>query len=103
MKIFSELVTRPDMYGKETPTFALFLDTELTGDKNKDCLYAAADYTPIKDSQDADKILTFLIELLSSAVYTAYGEKPEYYGKKEPLTQYHRTGFDPNYPNGVKL
>ncbi len=95
MKIFSNTIVAQD----GTPVFALYLDTERTGDQQRDCLYAANDFTSMKGEDDAEKILNFLIPLLSELVYTAYGHRVD----TQPMTDYHATGFDKNYPNGVKV
>lgn len=90
MKIFSEIVMSPE----NVPVFALYVDTQRTGDPNKDCLYAAHDFREIHE-KDADEMLEVLIPLLSELIYTAYSKAPEV-GKMTPLTDWNRTGFDKN-------
>jgi hypothetical protein len=97
MKIFSQNQLSP--HGN--PVFVLYLDTEKSGKPEQDTLYAAADATNFEGENDPEKILGLIIPLLSELIYAVYGEKPDAYGKKEPLTNYSTTGFDPNYPNGV--
>jgi hypothetical protein len=96
MKVFSDTILAPN----GTPVFALYVDSEITGDQNKDVVYAAVDLN-LLGHNDPDQILSHLVPMLTELVYTLYGEKPERWGKKEPLTQYSNTGFDPKYPNGV--
>ena len=95
MKIFSNMITMND----GTPVFALYLDTEKTGVQSNDCLYSASDFTSLKGVDDPEKILEFLMPMLSELVYTAYGEA---ISDKKPITDWHQTGFDRNFPNGVK-
>src|SRR5271165_571434 len=96
MKIFSDKILAPN--GIEV--FALYVDSELTGDREKDTVHCAVDVA-LSGNNDPDKILSHVIPMLTASVYNLYGKKPELYGKKEPLTHYSTTGFDPNYPNGV--
>lgn len=102
MKLHSEMIQMEDLNGELRPNFVLYLDTQRTNDVQKDTLYSACDFSHLVGSNDADAILAFLIPMLSELVYTAYGEKPQFYGEKKPLTEYSRTGFDPNCLNGVK-
>ena len=97
MKIHSQMQLSP--HGDQL--FVLYLDTEKTGNTGEDTLYCASDAKDFVNEDDPEEILAFIIPLLSVLVHTVYGEKPEIWGKKEPLTQYSTTGFDPNYPNGV--
>jgi hypothetical protein len=97
MKLFSQMQLSP----QGNPVFVLYLDTQKTGKPAEDTLYAVADATNFENENDPEKILGLIIPLLSELVYAVYGESPEPYGKKEPLTSYSTTGFDPNYPNGV--
>lgn len=98
MKIFSEMMERENQRGELEPTFVLYLDTQKTGDPSKDSLYAANDFTKVQGSNDPEVILALLIPMISELIYAAYGE-PAIYTK--PLTDWHATGFDPKYPNGV--
>ena len=95
MKIFSEIKILPD----NTPVFVLYLDTEKTGDPNKDCLHSAHDFSDYMDCNDPAKLLEIITPMLSELIYTAYGYPSP---NTEPLTDWHATGFDRNYPNGVK-
>jgi hypothetical protein len=97
MKIFSDIQVSPE----NKPVFILYLDTQVTGDQNKDCLYAAHDFTPYVGNNDPEKLLELITPMLSELLYAAYGESPEN-ARKEPITDWHATGFDRNYPNGVK-
>lgn len=96
MKIFSDKMIAPN----GTVVFALYVDSEKTGVPEKDSVYSAIDIA-LLGNHDPDQILSHIIPMLTEMVYTLYGETPEPYGKKEPLTKYSNTGFDPNYPNGV--
>ena len=102
MKIHSEMMQIEDLGGQLKPHFVLYLDKQETNDPQKDCLYSSCDFSHLLGSNDADAILAFLIPMMSELVYTAYGEKPQFYGEKKPLTEYSRTGFDPTCLNGVK-
>ncbi len=102
MKIHSEMLQMEGLNGELRPNLVLYLDTQRTNDVQKDCFHAACDFSHLLGSNDADAILGFLIPMLSELVYNAYGEKPQFYGEKKPLTEYSRTGFDPTCLNGVK-
>ncbi len=102
MKIFSDLskvIVNAEQ--GEIPLFALCVDTQKTGNENKDSFCAGADFSSMQGVDDPDKILEFLIPILTNLIYTAYGQSPsaEY---KKPITDYHATGFDPKCVNGVK-
>lgn len=95
MKIFSEKMLAPN----GTVVFALYVDSELTGDPNRDVVYSAIDIATL--GNDPNQMLSHLIPMLNEILYTLYGEKPEPYGRKEAITKHSETGFDPRYPNGV--
>ena len=95
MKIYSDKILAPN----GTVCFALYLDCERTGKRDNDTVYSAIDIALL--GNDPNQILSHLIPMLSELVYTLYGEAPEPYGKKEPITKHSQTGFDPKYPNGV--
>lgn len=97
MKIFSSIQISPE----NKPVFVLYLDTEKTGIQEQDCLYSAHDFTPYLGKEDPEKLLELITPMLSELLYTAYGETPEN-ARKQPITDWHATGFDRNYPNGVK-
>ena len=90
MKIFSDIQVSPD----NTPFFVLYLDTQKTGDQNKDTAHCAMDMSNI-DMTDPDQIISLITPLLTNLVYTVYG-KPPAFGKLEPLTDINTTGFDKN-------
>ena len=94
MKIFSEKMIAPN--GIEV--FALYVDSELTGDKEKDTVYSALDVALL--GNHPDQILSHVIPMLTEMMYMLYGESPEN-ARKKPITNWHATGFDPKYPNGV--
>jgi hypothetical protein len=96
MKIFSDKMLAPN----GTVVFALYVDSELTGDPDRDVVYSAIDIACLGNN-DPNQMLSHLIPMLNEILYTLYGEKPEPYGRKEPLTNYKDTKFDPRYPNGV--
>jgi len=96
MKIFSDIQISPE----EKPVFVLYLDTQVTGDQHKDCLYAAHDFTKYLGVNDPEKLLELIVPMLSELLYAAYGESVEN-AHKQPMTDWHATGFDPKYPNGV--
>lgn len=98
MKIFSEMMERENHRGELEPTFVLYLDTQRTGDPSKDSLYCANDFTNVQGTNDPEVILALLIPMISELVYTAYGDSIV---DKKPMTDWHATGFDPKYPNGV--
>lgn len=52
MRIFSDMITSPE--GK--PVFALYFDTQKTGDPNKDCLYTATDFTSMVHCTEPEKL-----------------------------------------------
>jgi len=95
MKIFSEIQISPH----NTPIFVLYLDKQETGDPNIDCFCAGTEYTTYVDCNNPDKLMELITPLLSELIYNAYGESRF---PKEPITDWHQTGFDPKCVNGVK-
>lgn len=99
MKIFSSIQQGVDKNGMPAPLFVMHLDTEKTGHPDTDSFYVAfpEDFILSKNSEDLIEVLTSMI---TSLVYNAYGIAPETM-KKDAITDWHATGFDRNYPNGV--
>jgi hypothetical protein len=85
------------------PVFVLFIDTEKTGNPDQDCFYAAHDYSSFvgNENENSDKLIDMIMSMLSDLIHSAYGVSSEIANKK-PLTDWHNTGFDRNYPNGIK-
>lgn len=79
--------------------FVLYLDTGFTGNPETDTNHCAMDIAALPPSSESETILSVLIPMISSLVYASYGQPPEH---GSPLTDYRRTKFDPNFPNGVK-
>lgn len=97
MRIFTNNVKENEVADGSPPMFVMYLDTQKTGDESKDITHISIDMTGLEELKDPDQIISLLSPLLSELVYNAYGEKVN----KTPLTDWHATGFDRNYPNGV--
>jgi hypothetical protein len=102
MKISSEIIEQQDEYGLSIPVFVLYLDSEETGNKDKDCRYSANDFSSMIGNNNPEEILSFITPMLSELLYGYYGKTAED-NHKTPLTDWHATGFDRNSVNGVKL
>jgi hypothetical protein len=99
MRIFSEMLEDKNLMGEPRVALVLYHDSQKTGDVNQDYTHVATDFTHLIDSTDPEKILAFLMPMLNELIYTVYGKSGR---PTEPLTDWHATGFDRNYPNGVK-
>jgi|GEM_PF-4398702 hypothetical protein len=95
MKIFSQIIEAPN----GIPVFALYLDTEFSGNPEKDTSYAAIDCRLI-EGNDPERIISQIVPMISELIYHSYGESMQ---KTTPLTDWHATGFDRNSVNGVKV
>lgn len=98
MKIFSEILECNDPNNNIGSLFVLYLDTENTGDRNKDIKHCAHPISEVHYN-DPDLLIGMLIPMLSELIEASYGNSQS----REPLTNWHATGFDRNYPNGVKV
>lgn len=101
MQFYSTLQTVNNPDGSKIPIFTIYIDTHKTGIPEQDVVHCAFDYNVIKD-KDPDTILSTLIPIITQLVYTIYGEPPEN-RDKQPLTDWHATGFDRNAVNGIKI
>jgi hypothetical protein len=99
MIIFSEMIHQATIDGLAVPVFILYLDTQLTGDPTKDLKHCAMDFTPYVGCDDPEKMSSLILTMMSELIYKSYGEPMN----TKPLTDWHATGFDRNFPNGVKL
>lgn len=89
MKIFSDILVSPE----NILTFVLYLDTQKTGNSQKDVTHCAGDMTSILDMNDPGLIMELITPLLSELIYNAYGIPP-LVGNIQPLTDINTTGFN---------
>ena len=58
----------------DVDVFILSLNTNKTGDIDKDYMHIASDFSSIKNSNNPKEILDFLIPMLTELVHKSYGE-----------------------------
>lgn len=97
MKIFSEILDTEDSYKRPVKVFVLYLDSMETGDPEKDVRNCGQSIEGI-DMNDPESLIAIVVPMITSLIEAAYGDNRP----KTPLTDWHATGFDRNYPNGVK-
>lgn len=97
MKIFSEMLDTHDARNQPVQVFVLYLDSMKTGDPEKDIKNCGHSMQGI-DLNDSESLINIVVPMISSLIEDAYGDN----SAKTPLTDWHATGFDRNYPNGVK-
>lgn len=97
MKIFTDKLEYRDEKEKPHSSFVMFLDKQETG-TDADIFHCAMNAEALEGVTDPMKILEVLSPMLDTLVHEAFRDKDQ-----KPITNWHATGFDPNFSNGVKV
>jgi hypothetical protein len=96
MKIYSEILESVDKWEKPVKVFVLYLDTQLTGNPEKDIKNCGMEMKYM-DPHNPDSIISVVVPMITSLIDESFGNPSD----KEPITEWHATGFDSKYVNGV--